>query len=161
MAGRWEPLSAHPTANFAVQAAIATARTPQQVEGMAAELCDHFPALMRGSRAGVVAALVAGSQRHAAACKQVAKALSSATMELGRLSSSSEMVPWMLFMGHKVRHAHAAPCRVFQHVRRWRAWRLIAVALARAAGTSCVGRGDARGDAQGRAPQGEEEKEGQ
>lgn len=61
--GRLLNLSQHPCANFAVQAALASVRKPQQLKRMVEDLSQHLAALLRGRRGGVVAVLLAAAGR--------------------------------------------------------------------------------------------------
>lgn len=61
--GRLPAMAQHPSANFAVQAALASLRRPQQLKRMFEDLRPHFAALLRGRRAGVVTLLLAAAKR--------------------------------------------------------------------------------------------------
>ncbi|CAD7700054.1 unnamed protein product [Ostreobium quekettii] len=56
-------LSRHPCANFVVQSAAASARLPDQVAMLVAELGPHFGTLLMEQRAGVVLSVLASCQR--------------------------------------------------------------------------------------------------
>ncbi|EFN50799.1 hypothetical protein CHLNCDRAFT_141850 [Chlorella variabilis] len=56
-------LAQHPCANFAVQAAVAALRKPQQLKRMFEDLRPSFPQLLRSRRGGVLAALLAAAGR--------------------------------------------------------------------------------------------------
>ena len=59
--GRLPALAQHPSANFAVQAAISNVKKPQQLKRMFEDLKDCFSALLKGRRGGVVTVLLAAA----------------------------------------------------------------------------------------------------
>jgi nucleolar protein 9 len=61
--GRLLSLAQHPSANFAVQAALASVRRPQQLKRMFEDLRPHMSTLLRARRGGVVAVLLAAAGR--------------------------------------------------------------------------------------------------
>ncbi|KAL4419124.1 hypothetical protein ABPG77_004516 [Micractinium sp. CCAP 211/92] len=61
--GHLLPLAQHPSANFAVQAALAALRKPQQLKRMVEDLKPSFHQLLRSRRGGVIAALLAAAGR--------------------------------------------------------------------------------------------------
>lgn len=61
--GRLLSLAQHPSANFAVQAALASVRRPQQLKRMFEDLRPHLSTLLRARRGGVVAVLLAAAGR--------------------------------------------------------------------------------------------------
>lgn len=61
--GRLVPLAQHPSANFAVQAALAALRRPQQLKRMFEDLRPALAALLRARRGGVVTVLLAAAGR--------------------------------------------------------------------------------------------------
>ena len=61
--GRLLNLAQHPSANFAVQAALAAVRRPQQLKRMFEDLRPHLATLLRARRGGVVAVLLAAAGR--------------------------------------------------------------------------------------------------
>ncbi|KAL4439741.1 hypothetical protein ABPG75_002742 [Micractinium tetrahymenae] len=61
--GHLLPLAQHPCANFAVQAALAALRKPQQLKRMFEDLKPSFHQLLRSRRSGVLAALLAAAGR--------------------------------------------------------------------------------------------------
>lgn len=56
-------LSCHPSANFAVQALISYARSKSQIEGILEELGSKFKDLLETGKAGVVASIIAATQK--------------------------------------------------------------------------------------------------
>ncbi|KAK9838453.1 hypothetical protein WJX81_000207 [Elliptochloris bilobata] len=78
--GELAALAAHPCGNFVVQALAGAAARPQPVRLLLRELRDAVPELLGSKRAGVVAALLAASERcgNAAVQTDAARALSSA-----------------------------------------------------------------------------------
>jgi nucleolar protein 9 len=61
--GRLLSLAQHPSANFAVQAALASIRRPQQLKRMFEDLRPHMSTLLRARRGGVIAVLLAAAGR--------------------------------------------------------------------------------------------------
>ncbi len=73
--GRLPAMAAHPTANFAVQAALGAVRRPAQLRRMLEDLRPTLAALLRARRGGVAAALAAASGRVGALEADAADAL--------------------------------------------------------------------------------------
>lgn len=61
--GRLVALAQHPSANFAVQAALASIRKPQQLKRMIEDLRPHIGSLLKSRRGGVVVSLLAAAGR--------------------------------------------------------------------------------------------------
>eukprot|EP00887_Chlorella_sp_A99_P004080 scaffold23.g4080.t1 len=73
--GHLVPLAQHAAANFAVQAALASLRRPQQLKRMFEDLRPHLGTLLHARRGGVVAALLAAAARLQALGADVAAAV--------------------------------------------------------------------------------------
>ena len=70
--GRITSLAQHPTANFAVQAALGSVRKPAQLKRMCEDLCPAISSLLRARRGGVVVTLLAACKRLGIKQKEVA-----------------------------------------------------------------------------------------
>lgn len=91
-------LSTHPYANFAVQAALSAVRKPQQFKRMFEDLRPSLVPLLRGQRAGVIAALVSASRRLRTLETDVSSAVFSAAEAFGA-ETGTGAVPKLLTLG--------------------------------------------------------------
>ena len=73
--GKLLSLAQHPSANFAVQAALASVRRPQQLKRMFEDLRPHLATLLRSRRGGVVTVLLAAALRVGCLESDIADAL--------------------------------------------------------------------------------------
>lgn len=73
--GRLVSLAQHPTANFAVQAALSCVRKSAQLKRMCEDLCPAIPSLLRARRGGVVVTLLSACKRLEVKQKDVADAV--------------------------------------------------------------------------------------
>jgi nucleolar protein 9 len=73
--GRIVSLAQHPTANFAVQAALSSVQKSAQLKRMCEDLCPAIPSLLRARRGGVVVTLLSACKRLEVKQKDVADAV--------------------------------------------------------------------------------------
>ncbi|KAK4427451.1 Pumilio23 [Sesamum alatum] len=89
-------MSSHPSANFVVQALISHARNQEHIKLIYEELGSRFKSLVELGRSGVIAALIAASQRLEIHEQKCCKALADAVCLTNE--SSACIVPRMLFL---------------------------------------------------------------